>query len=512
MPSGRHAVLLAPDFALQAVVRLEAALADKPVAVLADDSRKSPVIQANAMARALGIEAGLTATQAITRCADLLIRYRSPAAEAAARRLLIDAAFTLSPRVEETRDGVCTIDLMGAPSPRAVQNAARRAIRRLAGQGLAIFAGLAPHPDVAFYAAQCAGNAPGQVLAVGDSRAFLAALPLEMAEPAPALAGVLARWGITTLGGLSNLTRQDIGVRLGEAGIALWDRAAGHTERVLKHVAPPTVFEEMIEWENGVETLEPLLFLLRRFVDQLALRLENAHHVAEAVLLKLMLDDGTFHRRRFRLPEPTCRADVIFRMLHTHLESVRTESSVTGLRVRLKPGRPHARQQGLFEADLRDPLQFAETLARLTGIVGDGRIGSPRLENTHRPDAIRLETLETAAALDGLDEADDPLPPLGLPLRRFRPPIPARIRPQRRQVLTLDTCVKSQDLTSSLDSTVARGTIRDWRGPWRSSGDWWEEGRFWSRDEWDVELADGGIYRLVQTRPDNLWFIEGEYG
>ena len=65
-------------------------------------------------------------------------------------------------------------------------------------------------------------------------------------------------------------------------------------------------------------------------------------------------------------------------------------------------------------------------------------------------------------------------------------------------------------------------------GPWRSAGGWWrlEEGAAagagsaplveescpaapWDRDEWDVALADGGVYRVYHDRLRDRWMVEG---
>jgi len=47
-------------------------------------------------------------------------------------------------------------------------------------------------------------------------------------------------------------------------------------------------------------------------------------------------------------------------------------------------------------------------------------------------------------------------------------------------------------------------------GPWRTSGEWWKApGDRWSRDEWDVELADGGSYRIFYDRSGERWFVDG---
>lgn len=508
------AVLQLAGFPLQAVLRTESAAAaafrDRPAALFSGTTKKSLALAVNAPARAAGVEIGMSAPQAVARCADLLIRTPEASAEAEARALLQAAAFTVSPHVEATADGVVTLDVHGLASA-ARAPACHAAIARLASLGLFATAGIARTPLLALYAARaCSAGSPNPAgiensfpdrrgsetspcILVTDESAFLAPLPLAAADPDPALADLLHAWGLRTFGDLSALARDDIGRRLGSAGTALWDRARGGEPRPLHLLAPPREFVASLEFEEPLETLEPLLFVLRRFVDRLTLELEAAHFVAVELDLALTLEDENVHQRSFRLPEPTHDAAALFRALHTHLESLRTDSAICAVRLRFTPARPLVRQHGLFETGLRDPHGFAETLARVVALVGSDRVGTPQLEDTHRPDAFKI-----VPPLAVIPPSAPPLvqPLLGRPLRRFRPPLPARF-------------AMSEGQPSFLWTERLQGTIAAQRGPWFSSGDWWQSDRAWVRAEWDIALAEGGLYRIF--RDHRGWFIEGEY-
>ena len=559
------AVLHLADFALQAVLRNEPAVAHRPAALFASATKKSVVLSVNTSARAAGVEPGMTAPQAVARCPRLLIRTVQSTAEAEARAALLAVGFTLSPSVEDTAPGVCTADLKGF-DPAKLPAAAATAVVELTRLGLPATCGIAATPLLALYAAKVGRvipNAPvapspsknpksqrrvkdsppylpadahtvqpkthpcppshaqrsalnsqlpsaslrfpfrlstlnsqlsaPAVLSITDATPCLAPRPLSVAEPSPELASVLAQWGVRTLGDLTALPRDDIVRRFGAAGLALWNRAAGGSSRPLKPVALPRTFSAGMEFQDALETLEPLLFILRRFLDRLTLELRAAQLSTAEAHLTLALEDETEHARAFRLPEPTADPEILFRTLHTHLESLQTHASISALSLRLTPTRPLVRQQGLFETGLRDPHGFAETLARAMAIVGPDRVGTPEPIDTHRPDAFTL----TAPALVISPAAAPALhPPLGLPLRRFRPPLPARIE-------------FTADRATYLWTEHVRGEISARLGPWPSSGNWWQTDHSWHRTEWDISLADGGLYRLFHV--DGAYFLEGEY-
>src|SRR4051794_35016651 len=105
------AVVHLPQFSLQAVLRHEPELWSKPVA-LVDPSVRTPLVcEMTEPAGQAGVTPGLTATQAMARCGQVLLRPRSLRQEAAATNALLQCAYAFSPHLENTAPGVCTLDL-----------------------------------------------------------------------------------------------------------------------------------------------------------------------------------------------------------------------------------------------------------------------------------------------------------------------------------------------------------------------------------------------------------------
>src|SRR5207237_437196 len=84
-------------------------------------------------------------------------------------------------------------------------------------------------------------------------------------------------------------------------------------------------------------------------------------------------------------PAPTRNLETLFRMLHTHLENLKTDAPIVAVQLRAKACPAENHQFRLFETALRNPNHFYETVARITALLGPDRVGTPVLEPTQRP-------------------------------------------------------------------------------------------------------------------------------
>jgi protein ImuB len=307
-----------------------------------------------------------------------------------------------------------------------------------------------------------------------------------------AIIALLHKWGIHTFGDFNRLDKEEIRGRLGPEAVCLWERAQGKSMRLLKRVEPPESFIESFEFEYEIETAEPLLFVLQRFLEQLAFRLTGIYLVAKALILRIHFSNKQTYERRFDIPEPTNAIELLFRMLQTHLENFKSEHPIVAVSLEAQPAKPLPQQFGLFEASLRNPNQLYETLARLTALLGNDRVGTPVLEETHRPDAFRIEPFlwklgESPAATQ---------PPSGAALRRFRPNRSVAVSVERGQPVHLR------------GDAELNGAVAAKAGPYLASGNWWDD-KQWSRQEWDAELEHGVLCRFHAN--GKTWEVDGIY-
>jgi protein ImuB len=225
-------------------------------------------------------------------------------------------------------------------------------------------------------------------------------------------------------------------------------------------------------------------------------------------------------------------------MVQTHLENFQSDHPIVAVALSATPVRPVSQQFGLFQTALRNPQQLFETLARLTALVGCDRVGTPVLEETHRPDAFRMEPfcwqiVESAVSSGKIErDSDAPrtAPARAAPvLRRFRPPAStsAFISDRRPALCVKDSSFQRTDKNQGvigfegaacetqvrryLESTKFRGEIVHQTGPFLVSGNWWDE-KAWARAEWDMQLEQGELVRAHEdASPARTWKLDGIY-
>ncbi len=166
------ATIYLPNFYLQAAMRHQPELRSKPFALLDDNQAKTGIIQLNEAAENAGVRKGMTPSQGLARCLSLIVKTRARSQEKLIDEILLHYAFTLSPYVEASAPGICTIQFS---DNRDLTPKLSRVIEQLSQCEIIAQAGIALTPDVSFLVAQLARP----VLQIENAKKFLAPLSIE---------------------------------------------------------------------------------------------------------------------------------------------------------------------------------------------------------------------------------------------------------------------------------------------------------------------------------------------
>jgi protein ImuB len=428
------------------------------------------------------------------------------------RQALLNLAFTFSPRVEDTATDAVVLDIGGLErlfgSPPAL---AERIVRLASEAGLRAAIGVASNPDAAVCAARGLGGIA--VIPAGQEARLLAALPVSLLfassadspRPTAEIEETLRLWGIRTFGELAALPEAALSARIGQEGPRLQKLARGAGCRPLLAFSPVPGFEHSLELEYPVALLEPLFFVLSRLLHELWAGLEARALATDELRLRLHLEDRSADERTFRLPFPLRDHRACLKLMQLELEQRPPQAAVTAVWLAAHPVEPRALQDGLFLPLAPAPDKLEVLLARIANLIGQENVGAAELLDTHRPGALRMKrfTIRPPGSNPQIPQLRNPRPfaksadSTLLAFRVFRPPLPAQVQARQGQ-------------PERITARGVKGNVVSLAGPWRTSGDWWKSDG-WDRDEWDVALSDGALYRIYCDRAARAWFIEGLY-
>jgi protein ImuB len=537
------ACIYIPDFMVQSVVRAEPVLRSSVLALISGKPPLWSVVAADSAALQAGIQLGMTKSQVVEFC-GVEIRHRSEAQEKAAHAALLDVGWSVSPRVEDTAADTIVLDLEGLASLFGTdENIACELAQRTTRVGVIPHVAVASNIEVAVLAAR--GFAGITIIPAGEESARLGSLSIRTLATDVEVLETLERWGVDCLRALAALPVLPLSERLGQEGVRLHQMAQGTRVRSLVLAAPNLSFEEEMELEDSIEELEPLSFLLGRLLDQLCARLEARALAVRTLHIRFELEPSfekdvqalkdesrkktapKEYKKILTLPVPMRDSKVLLKLVRLSLQGDPPKSPIQIIMMVADTAPPRVAQSGLFVPRGPDPEKLELTIARLTKLVGESNVGSAELLDTHRAENFRMghwaggassshaKTIKNRKKNLALrDEAEShEARPVTSGFRVIRPPMSARVEiGDERPVRVYFSGMQGDVVAAS--------------GPWRSSGEWWQEDG-WDQDEWDLAIDFGvsgglhekganawpqcGVYRIYYDALRRNWLVRGFY-
>jgi protein ImuB len=491
-----YAAIHAAEFPAQALLRLRPDLQSKPVVILAGRAPEETVCAMNSHARKLGV------THAMSRLETeglkgLYVMSRSEDTEAAAHGVMLECSAQFSPRIEEASQGTSCIfvlditgteRLFGPPDKLAVRLRAS-----LLGAGLRVSVVISRNFDVArMKAAAIRGVA---VIPVGEEANVLSKISIEALGLPEQFIETFMVWGIRTLAELAALPEVELIARLGQQARMWRELARGMAGHTFQPIQSEFQLKEFVEFETHVEHMDSLLFIGANMIDSLAAR--AAGRALSLALLKVQmgLEGGLIYERALRPAIPSSDRKFLLKLLQLEIAAHPPQAAVVTLTLTAEAGKSSEVQLGLFAPETPESSRLDVTLARLKAIVGDDRVGSPVLEDTHHHGSFRMERFTVNSAVDESKQGR-----IRMALRRTRPPVPVRVHEHASRPIAF------QDGSTKYEIAAAYG-------PWKTSGNWWSA-NVWDAEEWDVLATNGRetlCCLLVLDRIRNQWQIEALY-
>lgn len=489
----RLACVFAPRLALQAVLR-RTPEAHGTACALLDRKNRKHIEDATPEARRVGVRAGMTVAQAEAICPGLRLLSASAADVDAAESALADVGYAFAPRIESGGETIFfAVEDLGQlfATEQAIVQAVQAQAARL---GLGTRVAIADSKGVARIATRARELA---VVPSGSTatRTFLAPLPVRLFAEDPSLRAALDRWGIRTAGELAALPLAQAALRLGKAGGLACKLARGEDDASFVPRFPADAIEEGLDLDYGVAELEPLSFLLRGLVDRILQRLGCRSLACAGLTVRLALDPRGLDVRTVPVAAPTRETTTLLELVRLDLSRRPPNAPVVGLRLLALPARVRTTQLDLLRPAGPAPDRLATTLARLAALVGPENVGAPATVDTWREEAVEVVPLAVGPDAQAAPPPRDP----SLTIRRRRPPEVIEVLMGRDE----PTALRGKETTARI--LVAAG-------PYRMSGEWWDDDHGgWAREYWNVHASDGAVYRIHRDQKSGQWFLDGYF-
>ncbi|MFM8237073.1 MAG: DNA polymerase Y family protein [Actinomycetota bacterium] len=470
------------DWAVVAARARDPALVGVPVVVHVRVDGRDVVRAACPQARAAGVVTGLRRREAEARVPGLVCVAGDEADEVRAFEPVVRAIERFTPRVEMEQAGRCEFPARG-PSryfggDEALAVALGAAVAEVLGPDITVRVGIA---DGAFAARLAARRGDrGEVVPPGGSAAFLAPWPVA-ALGDPALADLLVRLGVPTLGDLAALPAGSVLDRFGAPGRLAHDLASGREPAPPSFATPPPDLVERTELDPPADRIDAAAFAARALAERLDDRLARIGLVCTRVLVEAETEHGERLARGWRLADdagPGALAERVRRQLEAWVGDGGTSGGLTLLRLVPEEVAPvGGRRLGLWGDDPAGRDRADRAFARVQSLLGPEAVVTAVLQGGRTPvERVRWVPWgdERATERRGQIDAWPGALPAPAPARVLDPPDPAELLDDTGAPVVVGGRGEHVRAPARLESALVAGAVVAWAGPWAHDVRWWD--------------------------------------
>jgi protein ImuB len=498
---------------------------DAPAAVF----HANRVIACTPAARAAGVGHGDRRRVAQAACPELQVLERDEDRDAREFEPIVRVIADLAPRVEVVEPGWLCVAARG---PARYFGGDRPLAAKIASVAAGVCnaqigVGIADGRSASAIAARLASRRADRVLVVpaGTSTEFVEPLAIgwlrELGEIDAELVDLFGRLGIRTLGRLAALDPGDVLSRFGTIGLHAHRLAGGADLRPPSTVDPHPGWWVEHPFDEPIEQLDTVVFLVKRLADELVAQLAADGRVCARIVIMAETEYGERCERAW-YRDHGLSATAIVERARWQLEgwASRPDGLSGGVTlVRLVPEEVRSddgSQGSLWGGRSQADDDAARAVVRLTGLAGEQAVTVPVWSGGRLPS--ERYRLVPAASVDlddpseRLDRGDGPWPgsvPMPSPTVVPATPVPVEVLSGDGQVVAVTGRGEISAAPAELIVGSHRHRIVAWAGPWPLEQRWWTSER--SRRLARLQIVtEGGAAHLVGVE-QQCWSILATY-
>lgn len=391
------ACLLVPDFLVAIARRDNPRLAGRPVVIGGAPEEHARVRACSPEALDAGVEPGMTLRRALALCPNAVFLPYSESQSAVEADRLLDCIEAVSPVVEAVAPGHIHFETRGLARLAGLDEAAFLAEIQESAAGASglpvqlagaetIFAAhsaavcmrpLTPSkPSTGKRKRQVAAPAATAVLVPpGQSKAYLAGMPVEVLPFAPGMHLRLRLFGLETLGQVAALPFSAMQAQFGRDGARAWELANGEDDSRIISRREELQVREFIELPAPATSLGPLVAGTQALIQRALEREELRNHSLRRLDWTAALESGEDVARRFVFREPTADGARMLFVVRGRLEHLQLPAPVTSLSVTLSGlCSEYGHQANLWPIGPRRQRELLDAIAQLNTREGGPQV------------------------------------------------------------------------------------------------------------------------------------------